>query len=332
MQLAKGAPPMSTALPALSDERVLLTQSPPVISASGLTRRYGAGDTAVDALRGVSLEIGRGQLTAVMGPSGSGKSTLMHILAGLDRPTSGDVCIDGTDIAKARRQRAHEAPPPTHRLRLPVLQPPADAHRPGEHRAPPQARRPQGGRGLARRGDRGRRACRPPPPPAVRALGRAAAARRSRPRDGLAADGRLRRRTDRQPRLEDERGDPRPPADVRRPLRPDDRDGHARGARGDDRRPHLLPRRRPHREPARPLVAGRGAGGAGGGDVVIRFTLNGLVSRKLRSVLTALAIVLGVAMVSGTFMLTDTMQKAFDQVFASSYKQTDAVMSGRKIV
>jgi len=65
---------------------------------------------------------------------------------------------------------------------------------------------------------------------------------------------------------------------------------------------------------------------------VIRFTLKGLVSRKLRSVLTALAIVLGVTMVSGTFMLTDTMQKAFDQVFASSYKQTDAVMSGRKIV
>ncbi|MFL5930958.1 MAG: ABC transporter ATP-binding protein [Gaiellaceae bacterium] len=91
---------MSTTLPALSDERVLLGHSPPVISASGLIRRYGEGDTAVDALRGVSLEIGRGQLTAVMGSSGSGKSTLMHILAGLDRPTSGNVCIDGTDIAK----------------------------------------------------------------------------------------------------------------------------------------------------------------------------------------------------------------------------------------
>ena len=63
-----------------------------------------------------------------------------------------------------------------------------------------------------------------------------------------------------------------------------------------------------------------------------RFTLKGLVSRKLRATLTAIAIVLGVAMVSGTFMLTDTMQKAFDQVFASSYKQTDAVLSGRKVV
>jgi putative ABC transport system permease protein len=65
---------------------------------------------------------------------------------------------------------------------------------------------------------------------------------------------------------------------------------------------------------------------------VIRFTFKGLAARKLRSILTALAIVLGVAMVSGTFMLTDTMQKAFDEVFASSYKQTDAVLSGHQIV
>jgi putative ABC transport system ATP-binding protein len=70
----------------------------PVVSAHDLARRYGEGDTCVKALRGVSLEIARGQLTAVMGPSGSGKSTLMHILAGLDRPTSGTVAIAGTEI------------------------------------------------------------------------------------------------------------------------------------------------------------------------------------------------------------------------------------------
>src|SRR5690348_777138 len=69
-----------------------------VVSARDITRRYGEGDTAVDALRGVSLEVRRGELTAVMGPSGSGKSTLMHILAGLDRPTSGEVTIAGTEI------------------------------------------------------------------------------------------------------------------------------------------------------------------------------------------------------------------------------------------
>jgi putative ABC transport system ATP-binding protein len=72
----------------------------PVVSATDLTRRYGEGDTAVDALRGISLDVPKGQLTAVMGPSGSGKSTLMHILAGLDKPTSGEVTIDGTAISK----------------------------------------------------------------------------------------------------------------------------------------------------------------------------------------------------------------------------------------
>src|SRR5688500_14284685 len=69
-----------------------------VVLASDVTRRYGSGDTAVDALRGVSLAIAQGKLTAVMGPSGSGKSTLMHILAGLDKPTSGSVSIAGTEI------------------------------------------------------------------------------------------------------------------------------------------------------------------------------------------------------------------------------------------
>src|SRR5215203_5385298 len=69
-----------------------------VVVADDVTRRYGGGDTAVDALRGVSLEVGRGKLTAVMGPSGSGKSTLMHILAGLDKPSSGTVAVSGTEI------------------------------------------------------------------------------------------------------------------------------------------------------------------------------------------------------------------------------------------
>jgi putative ABC transport system ATP-binding protein len=69
-----------------------------VVSGTDITRRYGSGDTAVDALKGVSLEVPAAELTAVMGPSGSGKSTLMHILAGLDKPTSGDVVIAGEHI------------------------------------------------------------------------------------------------------------------------------------------------------------------------------------------------------------------------------------------
>ena len=68
------------------------------IEAREVTRRFGEADTAVDALRGVTLAVPPGQFTAVMGPSGSGKSTLMHILAGLDRPTSGTVSIAGEEI------------------------------------------------------------------------------------------------------------------------------------------------------------------------------------------------------------------------------------------
>ena len=69
-----------------------------IVSAKAVTRRYGEGDAAVDALRGISLEFPPGGFTAIMGPSGSGKSTLMHILAGLDRPTDGSVTIAGREI------------------------------------------------------------------------------------------------------------------------------------------------------------------------------------------------------------------------------------------
>jgi putative ABC transport system ATP-binding protein len=68
------------------------------VSARRVTRQYGEGESAVHALRGVSLEVPVGQFTAVMGPSGSGKSTLMHLLAGLDRPSAGHVLVGGQDL------------------------------------------------------------------------------------------------------------------------------------------------------------------------------------------------------------------------------------------
>ena len=71
-----------------------------VVEAHELTRRYGEGETAVDALVGVDLQVSSGKLTAVMGPSGSGKSTLMHLLAALDRPTSGYVVLAGTKLGQ----------------------------------------------------------------------------------------------------------------------------------------------------------------------------------------------------------------------------------------
>ena len=70
------------------------------VEARDLVRRYGEGSTAVEALRGVDIDVRSGELVAVMGPSGSGKSTLMHILAGLDKPTSGTVKIAGTEITE----------------------------------------------------------------------------------------------------------------------------------------------------------------------------------------------------------------------------------------
>jgi len=73
-------------------------RAPAAVEARAVTRRYGSGAGTVDALRGVSLAISPGEFAAIMGPSGSGKSTLMHIMAGLDRPSDGEVLIGGTSI------------------------------------------------------------------------------------------------------------------------------------------------------------------------------------------------------------------------------------------
>jgi putative ABC transport system ATP-binding protein len=71
-----------------------------IIAARDVHRRFGEGDAAVDALTGVTIDFERGRFTAIMGPSGSGKSTLMHILAGLDRPTSGAVLVEGVSLGE----------------------------------------------------------------------------------------------------------------------------------------------------------------------------------------------------------------------------------------
>ncbi len=74
----------------------------PAISARGLVRTYGTGESAVRALDGVDVDIARGAFTAIMGPSGSGKSTLLHVLAGLDALDRGSIRIDGTEITRLR--------------------------------------------------------------------------------------------------------------------------------------------------------------------------------------------------------------------------------------
>ena len=121
-----------------------------IAAARDVTRRHGSGDAAVDALRGVSVSLQAGDFVAVMGPSGSGKSTLMHIMAGLDTPTSGSVAIDGVALEGLKERRAHAAAPRSRRLRLPGLQPAAHALGRRERRASIAPRGPQGRRRLDR--------------------------------------------------------------------------------------------------------------------------------------------------------------------------------------
>ena len=228
----------------------------PVVTARGLTRVYGEGETAVHALRGVDLDITPGQLTAVMGPSGSGKSTLMHVLAGLDKPAGRHVLDRRRRGDGPRRQGAHRAAPRAHRLHLPVLQPAADAHGAGEHPAAGGDRGRRRRRGVAGRADRQgraggphRRTARASSPAASSSASRW----RGRSRPGRPSCSPTSRRATSTPRTSP--GDPRPAARRRRRLRPDDRDGHPRPARRRDRRPRPAPRGRPDRRGTRSAAA-----------------------------------------------------------------------------
>src|SRR5207302_8694789 len=176
----------------------------------------------------------------------------------------------------------------------------------------------------------GRRPARPhqdrgsPPPSAGGDVRRPAAAGGNRPRARLTPDGRLRRRADGEPRLRNERRDPHARPRSCRQLRPDHRHGHSRCARGLDRRPRALPRRRPDRARHRALESERDLAGNGGDRLALTaFALRGLLLRKLRTVLTGVAIVLGVAMISGTYVLTDSISNAFSAIFTQTYRGTD---------
>ena len=184
-------------------------ESASVVEATGIVRRYGQGETCVNALRGVDLGIAGGQLTAVMGPSGSGKSTLMHILAGLDRPTEGSVTIGGQDITTlgdndlTLLRREHIGFIFQFFNLLPMLTAQENVV------LPLSLAGVKPDREWVRRADREGRPHGAPRSPPVRALRRPAAARGDRPRARLAADDHVRRRADRQPRLAHRRRDPR---------------------------------------------------------------------------------------------------------------------------
>src|SRR5262249_46049480 len=172
----------------------------------------------------------------------------------------------------------------------------------------------------------------PPPSPPLRALGRAATACRHRPRARLAADGGVRRRADRKPRLEDRRRDPRAVAQLRRGSRPDDGHGHARRSGSDDRRPRDVPGGRSDRRGAAAQPGARDPRGDGPRQRMIKVALAGLLGRKLRTALTAFAIVLGGALVSGTLVLTGSIDNAFNFIFTSVRQGSDAVITGKAAV
>ena len=190
------------------------------------------------------LKVPVGQFTAVMGPSGSGKSTLMHLLAGLDRPTNGRVKIGGEDITEmpdkqlTKLRRRHIGFVFQSFNLLPMLTAEENILLPLSI----AGRKPDKRRG--RVADRPRRPRRAPRPQAVAALRRPAAARRDRPRARLAADRAVRRRADRQPRLDLGHRGARAAARGRRARPSDDGHGHPRPARRGGRRPRAVPRRR----------------------------------------------------------------------------------------
>ncbi len=98
------AAPLTTATAAACATAADAAIGDAVVQARDITRDYGVGAAVVHALAGVSIDLGRGAYTAIMGPSGSGKSTLMHILAGLDRPTAGGVWVDGVEITRLKER------------------------------------------------------------------------------------------------------------------------------------------------------------------------------------------------------------------------------------
>ena len=106
----------------------------PILKTENLWKLYRAGKVEVPALRGVNFEVQPGESVAVMGPSGCGKSSLLYVIGGLAQASRGKVLVDGNDLATMSDSRAHQAPPPQNRLRLPALQPAPHADRQGQHR------------------------------------------------------------------------------------------------------------------------------------------------------------------------------------------------------
>ena len=302
------------------------------MEAHDVHRRYGEGTTAVDALRGVSLDVKPAELVAVMGPSGSGKSTLMHLLAGLDKPSSGTVRIAGSEITQlddaelTRLRREHIGFVFQFFNLLPMLTAEENILLP-----------------ISIAGGKPDRAW------LDELLSKTGLADRRHHRPSELSGGE-------QQRVAIAR------ALVTRPtiLFADEPTGNLDSRTGGEILDLLRDSSQTYgqtivmvtHEPRAAAIAnrifvladglivkelaggkrGRGARGDEHASVVTRVALRGLLGRKLRASLTAIAIVLGVAMVSGTFVLTDTIKAAFSTVFQQAYKNADAVVTGKSAI
>ena len=220
---------------------------PAAARAVDLRKVYGAGAAAVEALRGVSVEFAAGEFTAIMGASGSGKSTLLHIMAGLDKPTSGTVWIGDKDLTHLKDRDLTEI----RRDRVgfvfqafnlvPTLSAAENITLPTDI-AGRDVDRARFDEVVDTIGIRDRLTHLP-----SELSGRPAAASRSGESPRLATGDRVRRRAHREPRLARFRRAARLPEGGRDRPRPDDRDGHSRPDRRRVRRPDRVPRRRPDR-------------------------------------------------------------------------------------
>ena len=316
-----------------------LTDGDAVARAEGLCKVYGRAMPQVVALDDVTVEFGRGRLTAIMGPSGSGKSTLMHCMAALDTPTSGRVVIDGIDIShlkdkaltKLRRDRlgfvfqaynliptltaARTSPCPLD-IAGAKLDPPGSTpswtpsgirdrltHRPDELSGG-QQQRVACARALVQPA---RRSCSPTSPPAT-----------STPTPAR---------------------DPGVPAAVGRRLRAEHRDGHPRPGGGVATPtgccswPTAGSSTRSCRRPwPRSSPASRTSRSPGRVPEMVRVTLRGLQGHLVRLLLTASAVMLGVSFVTGTFVLRDSIDNTLCGLVASATAGLDVSVRGAEVM